>query len=61
MPNANLAIPDHQAAEQATASLPAILAIIFGVFMIFGTGFAQPTTMHNAAHDARHSFTFPCH
>ena len=61
MPNANLATPDHQAAEQAKASLPAVLAIIFGVFMVFGTGLAQPTSMHNAAHDVRHSFTFPCH
>ncbi len=61
MPNAILATPDHQTAEQATASLPAVLAIIFGVFMIFGTGLAQPSSMHNAAHDVRHSFTFPCH
>ncbi|MBV9151878.1 MAG: CbtB-domain containing protein, partial [Alphaproteobacteria bacterium] len=23
--------------------------------------FAGPTTIHNAAHDVRHAFAFPCH
>lgn len=49
------------AVENTTAKLPAILALIFGVFMVIGTGFAHSSTIHNAAHDARHAFTFPCH
>jgi cobalt transporter subunit CbtB len=49
------------AAEETTAKLPAVLALVFGVFMVLGTGFAQSSTIHNAAHDARHAFTFPCH
>lgn len=37
------------------------IVLLFGSFMLFGVGFAQPETIHNAAHDTRHSFTFPCH
>jgi cobalt transporter subunit CbtB len=29
--------------------------------VIFGVGFAGPATIHNAAHDVRHAFAFPCH
>jgi cobalt transporter subunit CbtB len=35
--------------------------MIFGIFLVFGTGFAQPTSMHNAAHNTRHANAFPCH
>jgi len=49
------------AVEETTAKLPAVLALVFGVFLVIGTGFAQSSTIHNAAHDARHAFTFPCH
>ena len=48
-------------AEESASKLPAILALAFGMFLVLGTGFAQPSTIHNAAHDARHAFTFPCH
>ncbi len=41
--------------------LPAALALGLGLFLIFGIGFASPTTIHNAAHDARHAIAFPCH
>ena len=40
---------------------PSIAAIILGAFLVFGTGFAQPSALHNAAHDGRHSLAFPCH
>ena len=39
------------------ATCPALL----GVFLLIGVGFAQPDILHNAAHDARHAFAFPCH
>jgi len=32
-----------------------------GVFFLYGAGFAGPQTIHNAAHDTRHTFVFPCH
>ena len=34
---------------------------LLGVFLIWGTGFAQSDTLHNAAHDSRHAISFPCH
>jgi len=49
------------AAEKTAAKLPAVLALIFGVFMVFGAGFAQSSTIHNAAHDTRHAVSVPCH
>lgn len=49
------------ALERTARTWPAILAILFGVFLVVGAGFVQPSTIHNAAHDARHAFAFPCH
>ena len=43
------------------ALLPAVLAILLGAVLVYGVGFASPMTLHNAAHDARHAFAFPCH
>jgi cobalt transporter subunit CbtB len=43
------------------AALPAVVAILLGSFVVFGVGFAGPSVLHNAAHDSRHSFAFPCH
>lgn len=49
------------AAQRSAAKFPAILALILGLFMILGTGFVHSSTIHDAAHDTRHAFTFPCH
>ncbi len=43
------------------AVAPALLAIVLGVFILYGVGFAQPQLLHDAAHDTRHAFAFPCH
>ena len=51
----------RSSASALRAALPALTAILFGVFVIYGVGFAGPTTIHNAAHDVRHAFAFPCH
>jgi cobalt transporter subunit CbtB len=40
---------------------PAITALMVGTFLILAAGFAHSNTVHNAAHDARHAFAFPCH
>lgn len=45
----------------AAAVLPGILAVLFGVFIVYGVGFAGPSAIHNAAHDVRHAYAFPCH
>lgn len=36
-------------------------AILIGVFIVAGVGFAGPEVLHNAAHDLRHGLAFPCH
>ncbi|MEE8270453.1 MAG: CbtB-domain containing protein [Alphaproteobacteria bacterium] len=50
-------IPIAPAARLATA----LVAGLLGVFVLLGAGFAHPDLLHNAAHDTRHAFTFPCH
>ncbi|MGH6662412.1 MAG: CbtB domain-containing protein [Rhodospirillales bacterium] len=49
------------AAADADRIAPAILAIAFGAFLVLGAGFLHSSTIHNAAHDARHALAFPCH
>ncbi len=36
-------------------------ALVFGMVIIYGVGFAPMGIAHNAAHDVRHSVAFPCH
>lgn len=36
-------------------------AAILGFVLMMGVGFAPQEVAHNAAHDTRHSFAFPCH
>ena len=39
----------------------AAATLLFGVGLVFLTGFAHSETVHNAAHDTRHAMAFPCH
>ena len=39
----------------------ALIAAALGVFILYSVGFANSATLHNAAHDTRHSMVFPCH
>ena len=38
-----------------------VVALLFGVFMLYGVGFAHSSILHNAAHDTRHAISVPCH
>lgn len=40
---------------------PIAVAVMLGVGLIYGVGFAGSATIHDAAHDTRHSLSFPCH
>lgn len=52
----------HSSAHpRAAVALPAVLAVVFGLFLVWGAGFASPEVLHNAAHDVRHATGFPCH
>jgi cobalt transporter subunit CbtB len=57
----NTLAASNKAASVTDVLLPALLAILLGVAVVWGVGFASPMTIHNAAHDARHAFAFPCH
>ncbi|MBI1985814.1 MAG: CbtB-domain containing protein [Rhodospirillales bacterium] len=61
MVTTNTPLENRAAAAEAERFAPAILAIVFGAFLVLGAGFAHSTTLHNAAHDARHALAFPCH
>lgn len=41
--------------------LAVVFAILAGGFLVFGAGFANSATIHDAGHDSRHSMAFPCH
>jgi cobalt transporter subunit CbtB len=55
----------QQSAARATGRtgvlVPAFLAALLGIFLVWGVGFAGPSVLHNAAHDTRHANGFPCH
>lgn len=39
------------------------IALVFalGLGLLFVSGWAQATVLHDAAHDQRHAMAFPCH
>jgi len=47
--------------DRATVLFPAIFATLFGVFLLYGVALANAQAAHDAAHDTRHAFAFPCH
>jgi cobalt transporter subunit CbtB len=50
---------DRQSLSARTAA--ALLLFLVAGFLIYGVGFANSHLLHNAAHDARHALSFPCH
>ncbi|PUA18004.1 CbtB domain-containing protein [Glaciimonas sp. PCH181] len=41
--------------------LPAVCSAVVGLILVYAMGFSHNMTLHNAAHDGRHSAGFPCH
>ena len=39
----------------------AFVALVVGLGLVYGAGFANSETVHDAAHDSRHALSFPCH
>jgi cobalt transporter subunit CbtB len=37
------------------------LALVLGLTLLIGVGFAGDYRVHNGAHDTRHASGFPCH
>lgn len=46
-------------AISATVQIAAVA--LLGLVMLYAAGFATSAIAHNAAHDGRHSHSFPCH
>lgn len=61
MASTNTPLENRASIADADRIAPAILAIAFGAFLVLGVGFMHSSTIHNAAHDARHAIGFPCH
>jgi cobalt transporter subunit CbtB len=38
-----------------------VFAVMLGLVLLYGAGFAQTGEIHNGTHDTRHSAGFPCH
>jgi cobalt transporter subunit CbtB len=55
---ATIAAPETRLASRA---VQITLAVLLGLVVVGGAGFAQIEAVHNAAHDYRHSMGFPCH
>lgn len=54
----------HLASAQKIAGnrlAAAALALFLGLGLLTLGGFASGDLLHDAAHDGRHSFAFPCH
>ena len=62
----NLEAIQHGISKEISFQNRIILAILLGLAglsLLFLVGFTQgpQNVLHNAAHDTRHAFTFPCH
>jgi cobalt transporter subunit CbtB len=56
----NTATASSQASVSERAKAAAA-ALVLGSILVFTVGFAHSTSIHNAAHDTRHTLAFPCH
>jgi cobalt transporter subunit CbtB len=64
MPQQTITSQVHSSPSLSTGDfslMPILGAAILGLAMLYGVGFASMDAAHNAAHDARHAFAFPCH
>ncbi len=61
MPQAAVKTPATEQASLSSRITAAAIAALLGSFFLIGAGFAHSDVLHNAAHDSRHSFSFPCH
>ena len=64
MPVEDVAVQPHaglRTAARSEALIAAAMAALLGAFLIWGVGLSPIAVLHNAAHDTRHSISFPCH
>jgi len=49
------------APSKVEALKAAFIALFLGLSLVYAAGFANPASLHDAAHDSRHALSFPCH
>jgi cobalt transporter subunit CbtB len=53
--------PGAAAGALAVRWWPLAVAVLLGLTLVAGVGFAHLPALHDAAHDLRHATAFPCH
>ena len=48
-------------AKSSSTMLSIVFVALIGATVVFAAGLAHSQTLHDAAHDMRHSTEFPCH
>ncbi len=61
MQNVQSSTPSQTASIAVSNTTQILVALGIGVALVLFVGFAPMELVHNAAHDARHAFAFPCH
>ena len=51
----------HSSDVSVSVTKQILIALTLGVSLVLFVGFVPMEVVHNAAHDARHAFAFPCH
>lgn len=57
----NTTVHSSRSLSRSETLVAAVFAILLGTFLVYGAGFANANALHDAAHDSRHAFSFPCH
>ena len=50
-----------EAEKPVARPIQVFAALMLGMSMLYIAGFMESSTVHNAAHDMRHTIGFPCH
>ncbi len=59
--NATQTTAGQTSVKTTSPLMQAVFVALIGGMIVFAAGFAQSQTLHDAAHDIRHSTGFPCH
>ena len=61
MTNTTVSSATSRSLSRSETVAAALVAMVLGTFLVYGAGFANANALHEAAHDTRHAFSFPCH
>jgi len=52
---------DNIQQKEISKSKVALMSVSVGLLLVYLIGLSHPMAIHNAAHDVRHTMSFPCH